>query len=198
MTIAKLRAPVRLAAAMVLGLAACAEPTAPGAPTELGRLIARGSLTVVDGNQIPCCTVTASGVRTTVLSGALSLYALAHYSDTVATPAGLMSGACVQEVPNGSSVSLSGLVTLPDGSSYLLLPCSVGTYRMTLTQQATYPDGSSQINDTLVVSGSFTWQRDRLTLMDFKVHGVSAALSGASVALAVPGHHYQFVASAVH
>jgi hypothetical protein len=190
--------PVGLASAMVLCLGACSEPTTPSAPTELGRLIARGSLTVVDGNQVPCCTVTTSGVRVTVLGGALSLYALAHYSDTVATPGGLMSGACVQELPNGSSVSLNGLVTLPDGSSYLLLPCSVGTYRLTLTEQTVFPDGSSQVNDTLLVSGSFTWHRDRLTLLDFKVRSVTAALSGASVAVVVPGHHYQFEATTIH
>jgi hypothetical protein len=195
---ARLWAPIGLASAMVLASAACTEPTTPSGATELGRLIARGSLTVVDGNPIPCCTVTTSGVRATILGGVLNLYALAHYSDTIATPGGLMSRACVQELPSGSSVSLNGLVTLTDGSTYLLLPCSVGTYRMTLTEQAVYPDGSSQTNDTLVVSGSFTWQRDRLTLMDFKVRSVTAALSGASVAIVAPGHHYQFEATIIH
>ena len=195
MTKARRWAPIVLASAMVLSLAACAEPTSPSPPTELGRLIARGSLIVVDGSPIPCCTVAASGARVTILGGELNLYQLAHYSDTVSTPAGLMSGACVQELPNGSSVGLGGLVTLPDGSTYLLLPCSVGTYQITLTEQAVYPDGSSQISETLLISGSFSWQRDRLTLKDFKVGGVRAALSGASVDVLVPGHLYQFVAS---
>ena len=190
--------PIVLASAMVLGLAACAEPTTPSAPLELGRLIARGSLTVVDGNQIPCCTVTASGARVTILGGTLSLYRLAHYSDTVSTPAGLMSGACVQEVPTGSVIGLGGLVSLPDGSTYLLLPCSVGTYQVTLTEQAVYPDGSSRTSDILLMSGSFSWQRDRLTLLDFNVRHVRAVLAGASVAVLVPGHHYQFVAATIH
>jgi hypothetical protein len=117
-------------------------------------LIARESLTVADGNQVLCCTGTSSAGQVTLVSGGLSLYALAHYSDTVVTPAGLASGACVQELPNGAVVHLNGLVTLPDGSSYLLLPCSVGTYRLTLTERVARPDGSSETLDTLLTSGS--------------------------------------------
>jgi hypothetical protein len=187
-------APIILASAVVLGLAECAESTAPAA---LGRLIARESLTAADGSPVPCCTVTSSGGRVTIVGGALSLYASAHYVDTVATPGGLISGACVQEVPSGAHVSLSGLVTLPDGSSYLLLPCSVGSYRLTLTEQVAYPHGSSQTNDILLTSGSFNWHRDRLTLMDSEGSPLTASLSGATVAVTVAGHRYQFVATAI-
>jgi hypothetical protein len=141
--------------------------------------------------------VTSSGASVTIVGGALSLYALAHYVDTVATPAGLMSGACVQEVPSGALVALNGLVTLPDGSTYLLLPCSVGGYRLTLTKQVDYPDGSSQTNDTLLTSGAFDWRRDRLTLRASEGGSVTVSLSGATVAVTVRDHRYQFVAIAI-
>jgi hypothetical protein len=184
-----------LACVAVLGLADCAEPTAPTAA--LGRLIARETLMVADGNQVPCCTMTSSDSSVTIVGGALSLHAAAHYADTVATPAGLMSGACVQEVPNGAYVSLNGLVTLPGGSTYLLLPCSVGTYRLTLTRQVDYQDGSSQANDMLLTSGAFNWRRDALTLVDAEGGPVTASLSGATVTVTVPGHRYQFVTTAI-
>lgn len=197
MRIARRCARIGLVSTMVLGLVSCADSTAPSAAPESGRLIASGALTGVDGNPLPCCTVTTSGVRVTVLGGTLELHALAHYTDTVSTPAGLMSGACVQAIPSGAVMSLTGLVTLPDGSSYLALPCSVGSYRMTLTRQTIFADGSSQVTDTLLASGSFTWQRDQLTLVDVKIPGVTATLSGANVALAAPGHQYQFRVAAI-
>jgi hypothetical protein len=185
-----------LASAAVLSLADCrTEPTAPTAA--LGPLIARESLTVADGDQVPCCTVTSSDARVTIVGGALSLYALAHFVDTVFTPAGLMSRACVQQVPNGASISLNRLVTLPDGSTYLLLPCSVGTYRLTLTKHVDYPDGSSQTYDVLLGSGAFNWRRDTLTLTDSERAPVAASLSGATVDVTVPGHRYQFVTMAI-
>ena len=71
-------APIILASTVVLGSVGCTEVTAPSPTTELGRLIARESLTAADGNQVPCCTVTSSGRQVTIVGGALSLYALAH------------------------------------------------------------------------------------------------------------------------
>lgn len=185
---------VLVGSATVLGLAACSEPTAP---TTFGRLIARAPLTLADGNQLPCCTVTSPRGSVTVVGGALSLYASAHYVDTLFTPGGLMSAACVQEIPNGGHVALNGLVTLPDGSSYLQLRCSVGSYRLTLTEHVVHQDGSSETSDVLLTEGTFTWQRDRLTLRPSEGSFVSAALSGATLVITVPGHRYQLVATAI-
>jgi hypothetical protein len=189
-------APFVLAAVAGLGLADCSEPTGP-ADLTLGALIARESLTVADGDQVPCCTVISSGTQVTILGGALSFYAAAHYSDTIATPGGLKSRACVQELANGALLTQTGLVILPDGSTYLLLPCSVGGYRLSLTRQVISPDGSIQTNDVLVTWGSFSWQRDKLTLMDSEGDRVTASLSGDRVAVTVPGHLYQFAATAI-
>ena len=65
------------------------------------------------------------------------------------------------------------------------------------SRQTIFADGSSQVTDTLLASGSFTWQRDQLTLVDVKIPGVTATLSGANVALAAPGHQYQFRVAAI-
>ena len=187
-------AAIVLRSVLLFGFARCTEATGPSG---LGPLIARQSLIAADGKQLPCCTTTSSDGSVTLVGGALSLYTYATYLDTVATPAGLRSGACVQEVPNGAHVALNGLVTLPDGSAYLLIPCSAGIYRFTLTRQLAHPDGSSDTTDILLTSGSFTWQRDRLTLVDSEGGTITASLSGATVAVAAASHHYELVATAI-
>ncbi len=180
--------------AALLALAACAESsTAPREP--LGRVIARDSLTAVDGKLLPCCGVDASGAQVTIVGGTLTFYASAHYADSVATPAGWVARACVQGVPNGAYVALNGLVTLPDGSAYLLLPCSAGTYSVTLTRQFDYSDGSSRTDRVILSSGTFSWKRDTLTIEDSQVGDrFIASMSRATITVMAPGHTYQFVA----
>jgi len=180
--------------AAVLAVAACAESST--APTEpLGRVIARDSMTAADGKLLPCCGVDASGAHVTIVGGALTFYALAHYPDSVATPAGWVARACVQGVPNGAYVALNGLVTLPDGSAYLLLPCSAGTYSLTLTKQFDYSDGSSRTDHVSLSSGTFSWKRDTLTIEDSQVaDGLTASMSVATITVMAAGHTYQFVA----
>jgi len=187
------------AGATVVVLAACAG-TAPTSQTAaLGREIARGSLTAADGHQLPCCAADSSGAHVTIVGGVLTFYASAHYADSVVTPAGWRPLACVQEVPSGAHVALNGLVTLPDGSTYLLLPCSAGTYGVALTQQLDYPDGSSRTNRVTLSSGAFNWERDTLTIVDSEVGGrFTASLSGATITVTAPGHQYRFVAVAIH
>jgi hypothetical protein len=175
-----------------LALAACTEsPTAP-APD---RLIALASLNSVNGQPLPCCTADSAGAQVTIVAGALSFYRLAQYTDTVSTPAGPKSGACVQEVPDGASVWPNHLVTVPDGSSYLLLPCSVGDYTVTLTQRIT----RSGVRDTTWVtisisSGTYAWKRDTLSLTPDAGTRFTTVMSGATITLLAGNRRYQFLA----
>jgi hypothetical protein len=116
-----------------------------------------------------------------------------------------MSGACVQGVPNGSHVHLNGLVTVPDGSTYLSLPCAVGTYRMTLTQRLAYADGTEWTTELTLSTGTYSWRRDSLTLVDRRARhqrrgqaraldSNAVSLSGATVTVVTQGHEYRFVA----
>ena len=124
----------------------------------------------------------ASGAHVTIVGGALTFYAFAHYADSVATPAGWKPRACVQGVPNGAHIALNGLVTVPDGTTYLLLPCSAGAYSVTLTKQFDYSDGSSRTDSVSLSSGTFTWKRDTLTIEDSQFgDGVTASLAGATI-----------------
>jgi len=88
-------------------------------------------------------------------------------------------------------------VTLPNGSNYLSLPCSVGGYRLTLTKRVERPDGSSLTEDVLLASGAFNWSRDRLKFVATEGAPLTASLSGATVSVTVPGHRYQLVAIAI-
>jgi len=194
---ARASATLTVTCGLLLGLAACADPTAPPPVAELGHSIARDSLTAVDGHELPCCTVTASGERVTIVAGELRYYALAHWVDTVVTPAGLRSGACVQGLPNGAYLRLNGLVTLPDGSAYLMLPCTTGTYQMSVTQLVEYADGTSQTRDVSLSAGYFDWERDNLTLRHFEgTAALGVSLSGASIDVTAAGHHYRLLAVA--
>ena len=179
--------------AAVLALAACADSsTAPREP--LGSVIARDSLTAADGQLLPCCGVDASGAHVTIVGGALTFYAFAHYADSVATPAGWKPRACVQGVPNGAHIALNDLVTLPDGSTYLLLPCSAGAYSITLTKEFDYSDRSSRTDSVSLSSGTFSWKPDTLTIEAEVGARVTASMSGATITVMTPGHTYQFLA----
>jgi hypothetical protein len=176
-----------------LTLAACAEsPTAP-AP---GRLIALSSLTSVNGQPLPCCTADSAGAQVTIVAGALSFYRLAQYTDTVPTPAGKMSRACVQDVPDGASVDArTGLVTLPDGTTYLLLPCSVGDYTVTLRERIARGGAEDTTRVTVLISsGTYAWKRDGLSLTPDAGTRFTAIMSGATIVLLAGNRQYQFLA----
>ena len=166
--------------------------TMSGAP---GLVIARDSLTTINGNLLPCCAVDSAGVHIQMTAGTLTFYAASSYADTVFTPDGPRAAACVQGVPNGSILELNNLLLLSDGESYLLLPCSAGFFSVTLTQQLTYSDGSSATRQVTLSSGKYGWQRDMLSLTEVgAVSGATASMSGATIAIATPGHSYSFLA----
>ena len=174
-------------------------PTAPS--LEQGPAIAHSSLTAVDASQLPCCGVDSAGVRATLVGGTLTFYRLAHYTDTVFTPAGPRSGACVISVPNGAAINITGVVTLPDGARYLVLPCDAGTYTLALAQRLDFVGGSSRTDTTVVTSGAFrisNWSPDTLSLVDSPT-GASlvTALAADTITVAVAGHRYSFTTAVV-
>src|SRR6266576_1006649 len=86
----------------------------------VGPVVARYALTAEDGNALPCCAVDSGGLRITVVGGALTFHGPAGYHDTVYTPGGPASAACVHGFPSGTNVNtFTHIVTLPDGTSYL-------------------------------------------------------------------------------
>ena len=160
-----------------------------------GVLIAHDSLKAVDGNPLPCCGVDSGSASVQVTAGLLKFYAAVHYADSMPTPAGWRPASCVQGVPNNSHLGINNLVTLPNGENYLLLPCSTGYYKVTLTEQISYPDGSSGVRQATLSTGAYGWQRDALSLAEQAVVGhATAAMSGATITVTVPGHRYQFLA----
>lgn len=101
----------------------------------------------------------------------------------------------MQEVPNGSHLALNQLLTLLDGESYLLLPCSAGMYSVTLTEKLDYPDGSSTTRQVNLSSGRYNWQPKTLSMREQgTVGGATASMSGAAITVVTPGHQYQFLA----
>ncbi len=184
-------------AAAVLALAACDTPTDPPLP-EAGGAIAQDSLVSVDSLGLPCCSVDSAGGTAEVVAGALTFHRLASYTDTVATPGGLMSGACVTEVPNGSFTHLNGLVTVGDSVGYLTIPCSKGTYTLVVSRRLDLPGSTPDtIEDTLSV-GTYriaNQMPDHLTLVDWPsgTH-LRTALSWDTVSVTVHRHRYRLVA----
>ena len=129
-----------------------------------GVQIHHDSLTTVDGSPLPCCSRDSAAVHIQVTVGTLAFYAATSYGEIGNTPAGPRPVACVQGVPNGAFIALNNLVTLLDGESYLLMPCSAGYYAVTLTERLGYVDGSSTTRQVVVSSGRYGWQRDLLSL----------------------------------
>jgi len=101
----------------LLFLAGCSLTSASDPKEDVGPVIARYTLTAEDGNPPPCCAIDSAGVRITVVGGALTFHGPAGYRDTVFTPAGPASRACVHGVPNGANVNtFTHTVTLPDST----------------------------------------------------------------------------------
>ena len=155
-----------VAVALAVGCGASAPTLTDPSDLEAGALIARDSLTTVNGTALPCCTKDSSGVRTTITAGAMTFYAAALYSDTVFTPSGPMSGACVHQSPNGSVMARNGLLTLVDGSNYLTLPCSRGVYRVSITELVEHQGTPSVSREVIIATGVFAWAPGSLTLND--------------------------------
>lgn len=184
----------------VLAVAGCdAAPTSPAllAP-EAGPMIAQASLVAVDSQPLPCCSVDSAGGTVTVVGGTLTFHRLASYSDTVATPGGLMSAACVTQVPNGAAVHPNGLVTVGDSVGYLTVPCSKGTYALVVSRRSDLQDTSSDALDDTVSAGTYQITNgipDQLTLVDLPSDvRLTTALSWDTVTVATRGHRYRLVA----
>ncbi len=132
-------------------------------------------LVSVDGQPVPCCTRTdtASGARTTPLSGQLTLGS-ATPEAFVAVPAGMyMPSSCVYTIPNGARMHGDTVFT-QGGSWYLLAPCGRGTYAMTLTERV----DSAGRTDTVAVnaSGRYSWSNTDSAV--FLVGSMSGSLTG--------------------
>jgi hypothetical protein len=166
--------------------------TMSGGPASV---IARDSLTTVDGNLLPCCSTDSAGVHVQVIGATLTFYEGTTYADMAPTPGGIMPAACVQGVSNGSFVGRNNLLTLPDGVSYLLMPCTAGYLGVTLTEQVVAGDGSSTQRQVTLLSARYGWQRDLLSLTEVGgVGGATASMSADTIAIVTSDHRYSFVA----
>lgn len=169
--------------------------TSPSDPKEgVGPVIARYTLTAEDGNPPPCCAVDSAGVHITVVGGALTFHGPAGYRDTVFTPAGPMSGACVHGVPNGAFVDTrTHTVTLPDSTRYLLLPCDRGAYALIVIRRLDHEGGSSTTDSLVVSSGTFSAKPDTIDLADSRnPSSFAASVTAPTVLVTGPTHQYRF------
>lgn len=147
----------------VLAMSACGVTNPAAAGQDIS---GRYELTTADGaRRLPCCTTTdSSGSTATLVAGSLVLDQ-AVSQDSVATPDGWMPKACVHHVPNGAHVDTSGLVTLPDGSTYQLSKCQTGAFSMSVTNQFQDPSGSVQ-QRAVSSTGQYDWDGTTLVLVD--------------------------------
>jgi len=179
------------AAALVAG--ACESPT--GVSAKLGPLLALDSLRTADGADLPCCTVDTAGAKATLVGGALSFRARTTFTDTVITPVGPADSACMNAVDGILNV-ITGVATLPDGSTYIVIPCHVGTYSLALTQRLDLGNGRSETSDIVVSSGTYTWKRDTLSLAVTAGLPATATMTADTIAVSAAGHTYKLQAVA--
>lgn len=185
-------------AAATLALAAChGSPTGPATLPESGPVIALDSLVSVDSRPLPCCSVDSAGSTITLVAGQLIFHGLANYTDTVPTPDGLMSAACVLGVPNGSFLHLSGLVTVGDSVGYLTIPCTTGTYDLVVRRNIDL-SGSLSVNDDTLSLGTYHITDkipDYLTLRNWPGGAyLRTGLSWDTVMVSAHGHLYRLKA----
>ena len=169
--------------------------TSPSDPKEgVGPVIARYTLTAEDGNPPPCCSIDSAGVHITVVGGALTFHGPAGYRDTVFTPAGPMSGACVHGVPNGALVdSRTYTVTRTDGTRYLQLPCDRGAYELIVIRRLDHEGDSSTTDSIVVSSGTFSARPDTIDLADSRnPSSFAASVTAPTVLVTGPTHQYRF------
>src|SRR6266576_196820 len=157
-------------------------PTSPSDPKEgVGPVVAHYTLTGLDGNPPPCCAVDSAGVHITVVGGALTFHGPAGYRDTVFTPAGPMSAACVHG--------------LPDSTRFLLLPCDRGAYALMVIRRLDHEGGGgSSTTDSIVVSsGTFSAKPDTIDLADSRnPSSFTASVTAPTVLVTGPTHQYRF------
>ena len=160
----------------------------------VGPVIAHYTLTAEDGNPPPCCASDSAGVRITVVGGALTFHGPTGYRDTVFTPAGPMSRACVHGVPNGAIVnSRTYTVTLTDSTRYLLLPCDRGAYALIVIRRLDREGGSSTTDSAVVSSGTFSAKPDTIGLADSRnPSSFTASVTAPTVLVTGPIHQYRF------
>jgi len=160
----------------------------------IGPVVARYTLTAEDGNPPPCCAVDSAGLRITVVGGALTFHGPAGYRDTVFTPAGPASRACVHEVPNGAFVNTrTHTVTLTDSTRYLLLPCDRGAYELIVIRRLDHEGGSSTADSIVVSSGTFSAKPDTIDLADWhNPTSFRASVTAPTVLVTAPTHQYRF------
>ena len=160
----------------------------------VGPVIAHYTLTTEDGNPPPCCASDSAGVRITVVGGALTFHGPAGYRDTVFTPGGPASAACVHGVPNGAFVNtFTYTVTLPDSTRYLLLPCDRGAYALIVIRRLDHEGGSSTTDSIVVSSGTFTAKPDTIDLVDSRSpRSFTVSVTAPTVLVTAPTHQYRF------
>ncbi len=169
--------------------------TSPSDPEEgVGPVIARYTLTAEDGNPPACCAIDSAGVHITVVGGALTFHGPAGYRDTVFTPAGPASRACVHGVPNGAFVNTrTYTVTLTDSTRYLLLPCDRGAYKLIVIRRLDHEGGSSTTDSIVVSSGTFSAKPDTIDLADSRSpSSFTASVTAPTVLVTGPAHQYRF------
>jgi len=180
------------AAALVAG--ACESPTSAG--STVGGVVALGALRTADGAGLPCCTVDTAGARATLVGGALTFRARATWTDTVNTPVGPADSACMNAVP-GVLNATTNVATFPDGSTHIWIPCHVGTYSLTLTQQLDLANGRTETTDIVVSAGSYHWKLDTLSLAVTAGLPATATMSADTFVAVVAGHVYKLQAAPV-
>ncbi|HXG96589.1 MAG TPA: hypothetical protein VNJ06_05690 [Gemmatimonadales bacterium] len=160
----------------------------------VGPVIAHYTLTAEDGNPPPCCASDSAGVRVTVVGGALTFHGPARYRDTVFTPAGPMSRACVHGVPNGAFVDTrTYTVTLSDSTRYLLLSCDRGAYALIVIRRLDHEGGASTTDSIVVSSGTFSAKPDTIDLVDSRhPSSFTASVTAPTVLVTAPTHQYRF------
>ena len=182
------------ASAAVLIVTACETPT--GVTTDAGPVVALASLLAADGAALPCCAVDSAGARVSIVAGTLTFRKNAHYTDTVYTPGGPASAACVTEVPSGAFIHDNGLVTVGDSVAYLVIPCHMGTYVLALTEGLDVAGGSSRTADVTVSSGTYEWRRDALSLVTGAGASLAATMVRDTIVVVARGHTYRLLAIA--
>lgn len=173
----------------VLVLAAACTSASTGPSPVVGALVARESLSAVDGRPLPCCNQQLDGTSMSVIGGELRFYRYVAYPDSAATPAGIMPVACVQEVPNLARVDgFTGVVTLPDSTSYLQPTCLPGFYTLLVVRRL---GTSADTTIETISSGTFVSSHDTLTLTGGAP--VTARMINAAITVSTGGHNYAFV-----
>ena len=162
-----------LATAMVALIAAACTIFGPG---DASSIAGQYDLATVNGQALPCCTLTDStGQRMTYVGGSLTL-SEARPERFDETPAGAHPHSCVHEIPNGAHVDTAGVVKLPDGSTYQLPKCGNGTYTLVIAIRYDDVDGASRtVADTS--AGRYAWDDGANPIVSLLDDGLSGGIT---------------------